>query len=89
MSVFESFISLWSDADSAIKRTDMKKFRFLSLITVFVALIANFGTLSAQEQTTLKHFKTLKGHSYTPNSVSWNADGSCLASGANDGIVII
>ena len=67
----------------------MKTRRFLSLIAVFATLFANFGTLFAQDEITLKHFRTIEGHSSNGESVSWSPDGKYLASGSNDGTVKI
>jgi WD40 repeat protein len=36
-----------------------------------------------------ERIKTLEGHSYPVNSVSWSPDGKYLASGSGDGTVII
>jgi WD40 repeat protein len=89
LSVYESFLTLQSDSYSLIKTNDMKTKRFLTLIAVFATLFANFGTLFAQDEITLKHFKTLKGHSGYVNSVYWSPDGKYLASGAKDDTVKI
>ena len=62
----------------------MKTRRFLTLIAVFATLFANFGTLFAQDEITLKHFRTLEAHPYDVNSVCWSLDGKYLASGSRD-----
>ena len=67
----------------------MRRNKFLTSIAIFVALFMNFGTLFAQYETTFGHLKTLKGHSYSVFSVCWSPDGKYLASGSNDGTVII
>ena len=67
----------------------MRSTRFLTLIAVFVALVMNFGTLSAQSEINLKYLQTLEGHSYSVISVCWSPDGIYLASGSWDETVII
>ena len=67
----------------------MKTRRFLSLFAVFAILFANFGTLFAQDEITLKHLRTIEGHSSNVESVCWSPDGIYLASGSLDNTVII
>ena len=71
------------------KDSKMRKTKFLTLIAIFVALFMNFGTLFAQSEITFEHHKILNGHSYSVFSVCWSPDGKYLASGSNDGTVII
>ena len=67
----------------------MRKTRFLTLIAIFVALFANFGTFSAQAQTTFEYLQTLQGHSECVELVCWSSDGKYLASGSYDKTVKI
>ena len=62
----------------------MKTRRFLALTAVFATLFVNFGTFSAQAQTTFEHLQTLKGHSNSVFSVAYSPDGNYLASGSSD-----
>ena len=67
----------------------MKLNKFLALTAVFATLFVNFGTFSAQAQTTFEYLQTLQGHSDDVESVCWSPDGKYLASGSVDKTVKI
>ena len=72
-----------------IKIVRMKLNKILALTAVFTTLFVNFGTFSAQAQTTFEYLQTLQGHSDDVESVCWSPDGKYLASGSYDKTVKI
>ena len=67
----------------------MKRLKLFSLIAVFTSLFVGFEKLIAQDVTKFKCLKTLKGHKYSVNSVSYSPDGTKIISGSGDETVKI